>query len=335
MKRIAMDTLGPLDEDSKGFTHILALTDEFSRYTELTPTKSTAASDAAKVMLDYCCTYGIPQTWKSDRGSQFNNKLIQCVSKTLRSTPTLTSVGSSQENGIVERKFRDVRTDLGALKREDPTGDWSDKIKIVQRILNSTPNATTRVAPADLRFGKQNSLDINLLIKIPLKITADGSAAELQAAQVQRLRATYDKLASTISKHLNKHEEAKDKSRRSDTTQFSPDSWVFWELDEMRKGDPSCTRRLGPYKVIRQVGNAVTVSANDKEKIIPVAACTAFVPGQVAPERLQTENSKAVETRYYVESILDVTFEVPERPLLGNCKILINSQDIRNNGTIF
>ena len=130
-------------------------------------------------------------------------------------------------------------------------------------------------------------------------------------------------MASTISKHLNKHEEAKDKSRRSDTTQFSPDSWVFWELYELRKGDPSCTRRLGPYKVIRQVGNAVTVSANDKEKIIPVAACTAFVPGQVAPERLQAENSKAVETRYDVESILDVTFEDPERPKLGNCKVLI------------
>ena len=75
MQTIAMDTLGPLDADSKGFTHIIALTDEFSRYTELTAIKSTSAADAARTMLDY----GIPQNWKSDRGLQFNNQLVQAV----------------------------------------------------------------------------------------------------------------------------------------------------------------------------------------------------------------------------------------------------------------
>jgi hypothetical protein len=236
--------------------------------------------------------------------------------------PTLTSVGSSEENGIVERKFRDVRSDLGALKREDPTSDWSDKIKIVQRIINSTPNSTTKIAPADLRFGKTQTLDLNLLIKAPDKARPDGSVMEIQSAQVQRLRTTYNKLASTISNHLLQQKETKNKSRRTDTTQYCPGSWIFWE-EELRKGDPSCTRRLGPYQVIRQDGNAVTVSANEREKVIPVSACTAFVPGQVAPERLQAENSKAAEKRYFVESILDVSFEDPKSPKLGNCKILI------------
>jgi transposase InsO family protein len=323
METVAMDTLGPLDEDSQGYCYILGLTDEFSRYTELTATKSTTAAEAAQVMLNYCCTYGIPQSWKSDRGSQFNNQVLTELNKSLLSTPKLTSVGSSQENGIVERKFRDVRADLGALMREDPTSDWSDKIKIVQRIINSTPSSSTSIAPADLRFGKAQSLDVNLLIKAPSKAKPDGSVLEMQNSQVTRLRATYDQLASTISKHLDRHGAAKDKKRRSNPTQYPVGSWVFWELPETRKGDPSSTRRTGPYQVISQSGNAVKVYWNEKEKIIPVSACTAFVPGQVAPERLQAENSESAETRYFVSEIIDHCFDVPSAPKLGNCKLLV------------
>ena len=323
METIAMDTLGPLDQDSKGHAYILALTDEFSRYTELTATTSTSAAEAAKTMLNYCCTYGVPKRWKSDRGSQFNNSLIQTLSKSLMTIQTLTSVGSSEENGIVERKFRDVRADLGALVREDPTSDWSDKIKIVQRIINSTPSSATSIAPADLRFGKVQSLDVNLLIKAPSETKPDGSVPELQTAQVTRLRATYDKLASTIESHLDKHGAVKAKKRRSDPTQYPVGSWVFWELADTRKGDPKSTRRTGPYQVISQVGNAVKVLCNEKEKVIPVSACTAFVPGQVAPERLQAENSESAETRYFVSEILDHCFDVPTAPKLGNCKLLV------------
>lgn len=323
MDTIAMDTLGPLDEDSQGYSHIIALTDEFSRYTELTATKSTSASEAAKAMINYCCIYGVPKKWKSDRGSQYNNSLIQTVSKSLLTIPTLISVGSSEENGIVERKFRDVRADLGALMREDPTSDWSDKIKIVQRIINSTPSSTTSIAPADLRFGKAQSLDVNLLIKAPIKASTDGSVMELQTAQVTRLRATYDKLAKTIESHLDRHGTAKAKKRISEPTQYPAGSWVFWELADTRKGDPKSTRRTGPYQVVSQDGNAVKISCNEKEKVIPVSACTAFVPGQVAPERLQAENSESAETRYFVSEIVDHCFDVPSAPKLGNCKLLV------------
>ena len=162
--------------------------------------------------------------------------------------------------------------------REDPTSDWSDKIKIVQRIINSTPSTSTSIAPADLRFGKAQSLDVNLLIKAPNKANPDGSVLELQNSQVTRLRATYDKLASTILKHLDRHGADKGKRRRSNPTQYPVGSWVFWELADTRKGDPTSTRRTGPYQVISQDGNAVKVSCNEKEKVIPVSACTAMAP---------------------------------------------------------
>ena len=181
----------------------------------------------------------------------------------------------------------------------------------MQRIINSTPSSTTSVAPADLRFGKVQSLNVNLLIKAPIKAKPDGSVLELQNSQVTRLRATYDKLANTIRSHLDQHGAAKEKKRKPNPTQYPVGSWVFWELSDTRKGDPTSTRRTGPYQVISQSGNAVKISCNEKEKVIPVSACTAFVPSQVAPERLQAENSESAETRYFVSEIVDHCFDVP------------------------
>ena len=65
------------------------------------------------------------------------------------------------------------------------------------------------------------------------------------------------------------------------------------------------------------------ITCQEKEKSIPVSACTAFIPGQVAPERLQAENSEAAEPRYFVEAILDHSFEKPGKPKLDNCKLLV------------
>ena len=48
-----MDALGPLDEDSQGFIYILALTDEFSRFTVLYPLKTLVAEETADRLVEY------------------------------------------------------------------------------------------------------------------------------------------------------------------------------------------------------------------------------------------------------------------------------------------
>jgi hypothetical protein len=42
--------------------------------------------------------------------------------------------------------------------------------------------------------------------------------------------------------------------------------------------------------------------------VVPVSVCVAFVSGQIAPERLQAENSESAETRFFVEEIVSHKF---------------------------
>jgi hypothetical protein len=318
---IAMDTLGPLDQDADGFQYIIALVDEFSRYTELYAAKAATSSEAAQAILEYCCRWGIPETFKSDRGSQYNSGLISALTSQLGSKLNLIPVGSSEENGICERKFRDVRADLGALVRENPSVPWSKLIKIVERVINSSVNTLTKVAPADLRLGKRQALDTNLLFAAAPVVQSEGVLPKPALAKEHqaKLAEVYEALASSVLDNISKHQATKETTRIQSPTIYSQGSWAFLEEVHPRKGDPAATKRLGPYQVLHQEGNTVTLSVNEREKIVPVTSCVAFVPGQVEPQRLQAENStKALEnTRYYVEEVISHRVE-GKKPSLTN-----------------
>ena len=99
---------------------------------------------------------------------------ISALTSQLGSKLNLIPVGSSEENGICERKFRDVRADLGALVRENPNVPWSKLIKIVERVINSSVNSLTKLAPADLRLGKRQALDTNILFAAAPMVQSEG-----------------------------------------------------------------------------------------------------------------------------------------------------------------
>lgn len=70
MERLAMDTIGPLDKDQRGYSYVLVITDTFSRYVELYPLITLEAIEAARALLTHFSRYGTPTTITSDRGSQ-------------------------------------------------------------------------------------------------------------------------------------------------------------------------------------------------------------------------------------------------------------------------
>jgi hypothetical protein len=62
-KRIAIDSVGPIDIDSKGYKYILVLIDCMSRYVELLPTRTVSAEECAEKLLEYYGRNGAPGTF--------------------------------------------------------------------------------------------------------------------------------------------------------------------------------------------------------------------------------------------------------------------------------
>ena len=66
MKKISMDCIGPLLETSDGYTHILTVIDNFTRYTALYPLKGTSAIEVAHSILIHIGTFGCPDIIQMD-----------------------------------------------------------------------------------------------------------------------------------------------------------------------------------------------------------------------------------------------------------------------------
>jgi len=60
-QRIAIDAIGPLEEDDKGYKYILVLIDCMTRFVDLKPIKSVTAAEYAEKLIEYFGQNGIPE----------------------------------------------------------------------------------------------------------------------------------------------------------------------------------------------------------------------------------------------------------------------------------
>ena len=78
-----MDTLGPFPEDENGFSFIVVIVDNFSKFVELYPARSTTTKDFIGALLQWVSILGVPMGITSDGGSQFTSKLSEDLSALL------------------------------------------------------------------------------------------------------------------------------------------------------------------------------------------------------------------------------------------------------------
>jgi hypothetical protein len=226
---------------------------------------------------------------------------------------------SSQENSIVERKFREIRRHLGHLARADRTLPWSSRIKAVQRIINSN-SGSLGVSAADLKFGKPHALATNLLI------STSPPAAVSEPDFVAKLQQVHKQLSDTIASELMERSSRKPISDKRPV--FARGEWVWVEKEIRFKSDVFNAHRDGPFEVETQDGNTVVLKDNRflREKRVHVSRCTKFFDGEAHPARARVEvdiSRSERDTEYIVESIVDHSPKPPNPVRLHNSKVLV------------
>jgi len=75
MERIAIDTIGPIEENF-GLKYIIVIIDTFTRYVELFPKHDVSAMAAADALWRHTCRFTAPLQIVTDYGSQFMNQML-------------------------------------------------------------------------------------------------------------------------------------------------------------------------------------------------------------------------------------------------------------------
>jgi hypothetical protein len=103
MKRINIDTIGPLPPDEFENRHIIVIIDTCTRYLRLYPVKSTDAEGAVFALTQFYADFPVSAQIVSDKGTQFVNKLMEEYSKLTVIRKINTIAYSKAENAMVER----------------------------------------------------------------------------------------------------------------------------------------------------------------------------------------------------------------------------------------
>src|SRR5215469_5124612 len=107
--KIGIDIKGPLPLTTKGNRYIVVAIDYFTKWPEARAIPDAKAETVAKFLFEEIISrHGVPKEILSDRGTSFNNLLINELCEKYQTKHRLTSAYRPQTNGMVERFNRTI-----------------------------------------------------------------------------------------------------------------------------------------------------------------------------------------------------------------------------------
>lgn len=161
-ERLGVDILGPLPQSNRGNRYLLVITDYFTRWPEAVPMPNQEAKTIADALLvNVFCQHGLPLEIHTDQGRNFESELLKEVASVLGIRRTRTTPMHPQSAGQVERLNRSIKDYLGMFVSQHQK-DWDDKVPLFLLAYRSAPHTATKMSPAQLVYGRELRLPIDL-----------------------------------------------------------------------------------------------------------------------------------------------------------------------------
>lgn len=264
------DHLGPIPSTNKNYQHILAVIDDFTKFTWLYATKSTTARETVNCFIKQQKTFGNPYRIITDKGTAFtaNEFKDYCVEQGIHHVTITTGV--ARGNGQIERIHRTVIPVLTKLSLDDPT-KWYKYLDRVQRALNSTHQRSINTTPFEVLTGikmrKKEDIRIKELIEEESRREFDENREELR---------------KQCKENLLKVQEENKRSynlRRKKANQYKTGDLVAIKRTQFGSGLKVNRKFLGPYEVTKVKDNERydVVKVGIHEGPIKTSTCSEFM----------------------------------------------------------
>ena len=158
---VHIDHRGPLNPMSDGKHHCLVVIDDFSRFIQVYPVKSTDATHNIEAMSFFITYFGLPQKLVYDGGTSFMSTDFSIFFLEFGKTHAPRTKWSPWTNGKVEiqnkhlsRYFRCYLSELG--------NNWAKLAGQFAFAHNTSVNSSTGTTPHEIVFGFKPQIPISL-----------------------------------------------------------------------------------------------------------------------------------------------------------------------------
>jgi len=127
------------------------VTDAFTKFVKLFPTKTTNSNEVIKHLNNYFNYYSRPIRIVSDRGSAFTSVLFKDFMNENNIQLIHIATGTPRANGQVERVNRTI---ISMITKLAPTmSQWDKTLIDVEYVVNNSINRSTNQVPTMLLYG--------------------------------------------------------------------------------------------------------------------------------------------------------------------------------------
>lgn len=245
---VAIDYLSNLPRSSKGYKNVLVIYDIYTKFTQLIPTEKCNTETTLCGLNTFITEFGKPKAILTDNATYFNNERFRETLNNIGIKTYYSSIRHPQSNPS-ERIIKEVIKYLRIIL-EDNHHLWVKKIKIIESLLNDTPNTTHLESPILLMTGHPPKRNW----KNEETINIDERLAEVKEKLINKAR-------------YRKRQQDKKKRR---TIIFNINDLVLVRTlrvtDVRRKVVAKLTKPYqGPYKIISRVGDTYELMEEETE----------------------------------------------------------------------
>ena len=287
---------------------ILVVVDRLTKMSHYVPChKNTTAEQLAKLILTEVIRYhGIPESYISDRGTQFKSKFWTELCRLQGTSRRLSTAYHPQTDGQTERQNQTMEQYLRAYVNYQQD-DWVDFLPLAEFAYNNSVHATTGMTPFFANYGRHPRFAATSLPKAHQE--SQSPAAELFKKQMDKVT---EILQDRISKASNY--QAGYYNQKHEPVTYAVGDQVYLRTDNI-KTKRVCRKldhtKIGPYTILDRVGlQAYRLDLPSNVNIHNVFHISYLepyrkndIPGRVKepPPTIEVDG----EFEYYVEEILD------------------------------
>jgi Tat protein secretion system quality control protein TatD with DNase activity len=306
---ICLDIVGPISEAKSGNKYILTILDHFTKWVEAIPLKEhTAPTIATALVTRWICRFGIPDRIVTDRGSEFQSKLMTELCYQLGIAKSQTSPYYPQSNGALERFHRTLRSALLALS-EVARSSWDESLELCLWAYRNTVHSTTGVSPATATLGRplRTPIDFELELSVP----RDEDIVTYLEGLMQALRRTWTLMETHTEAAQRKQKKQHDK-RLGGPRRYHPGDLVMLRV---KTPNPYLCKKLtrqweGPYRIIQAI-TPVTYHVRKRAGRLVCAHITRLKPFKI--QHLEQEELEVeVEPSDQIAQEIEMDPPVPE-----------------------
>lgn len=257
-QKIYLDLVGPLDRDEEGYSYILTIQCELTKFIEAYPIRNKETVTVARAFVqNFVLRFGIPEIIATDRGTEFISATMIEVCKLLNIEKLTSTSYHHQSIGSLENTHKH----LGAFLRIYCTNSypWSHWIPFWCFSFNNTIHTETKYAPFELVFGRTCNIPSNLCSEIDPLYNPDSYPLDLKYRLQVALKDARENLITTKEKRKLGYD------IKCNPINYKKKDLVLVKNESGRKLDSVFE---GPYNVVEDMGPNVKIEKNKKIEIV-------------------------------------------------------------------